>query len=55
MTALAADQVSLKDRKEAGARLVLQTIVESHALDVVSVVMTTLPSTSRTFPTQLGH
>ena len=31
MTALAAAQVSLKDRKEAGARLVLQTIVESHA------------------------
>ena len=31
MTALAAAQVSLKDRKDAGARLVLQTIVESHA------------------------
>ena len=31
MTALAAAQISLKDRKEAAARLVLQTIVESHA------------------------
>ena len=31
MTALAEAQVSLKDRKEAAARLVLQTIVESHA------------------------
>lgn len=53
MIALDAAQALL--RRKDNARPVLQTNVESHALDVVFAVMTSWPSTSRMFPTQLDH